>query len=61
MRKSFAFILSSIVQRCGACDKHSSSSSGKLSLPATQDVWLASPAENRRSEKAVSKMDWLEN
>ena len=61
MQKSITFILPSVVQRRGTYSKQSSLSSTKLSLPATQEVWLASPAENRCSKKAVSKIDWLEN
>jgi len=62
MQKSITFILPSVVQKRGTYSKQSSpSSSAKLSLPATQDVWLASLAENRRSENAVSEIDWLEN
>ena len=59
MQKSITFILPSVVQKRGAYSKHSLPSSAKLSLPSTHPVWLASLAENRRSEKAVSKIDWL--
>jgi len=53
MQKSFAFIFSSIVQRRGTYSKQSSpSSSAKLRLPATQDVWLASPAVSKSATKS---------
>jgi len=48
MQKNFAFILPSVVQKRGTYSKHSSPSS-ELGLPATQDVWLVSSAEDRRS------------
>jgi len=51
MQKSFAFILSSVVQKHGIYSRHSSSSYTKLRLPATQDVWLASPAVKLMRQK----------
>jgi len=50
MQKNFAFILPFVVQKRGTYSKHSSPSSAKLSSPATQDVWLASLAENKRGK-----------
>ena len=61
MQKSSTFVLPSIVQKRGTYSKQSSPSSAKLSLSATQDVWLANLAENRCTKKAVSEIDWLQN